>query len=38
MENTTWDIPLFDVLNFDGGAVMDGVMSAVSGVVMWLPI
>ena len=38
MENTTWDIPLFDVLNFDGGAVMDGVMSAVSGVVMWLPL
>lgn len=38
MENTTWDIPLFEALNFDGGRVVDQVMTAISGVVMWIPL
>ena len=38
MTMTTWDWPLFDLLNFNGGAVMDAVMSAVSGVAMWVPL
>ena len=38
MGNTTWDIALFEALNFDGGAVLDWLMSAISGVVMWLPL
>ncbi len=36
--NTTWDIALFEALNFDGGNVMDALMCAVSGVAMWLPL
>lgn len=38
MENRVWDIALFEALNFDGGAVVDWLMSAISGVVMWLPL
>lgn len=38
MNNTTWDLPLFDILNFDGGPLLDGVMSAISGYVVWLPL
>lgn len=38
MRNVTWDIALFEVLNFDGGAVMDCAMSLISGVVVWLPL
>jgi undecaprenyl-diphosphatase len=38
MENGVWDIALFEALNFDGGAVVDWLMSAISGVVMWLPL
>ncbi|MBQ2364423.1 MAG: phosphatase PAP2 family protein [Alistipes sp.] len=36
--SVTWDWPLFEALNFDGGTLLDGVMSAISGVVMWLPL
>lgn len=36
--NTTWDVALFEALNFDGGRVMDALMSAVSGVALWLPL
>ena len=38
MANRVWDIALFEALNFDGGAVVDWLMSAISGVVMWLPL
>lgn len=38
MNSTTWDVALFETLNFDGGEVLDGFMSAVSGVAMWLPL
>ncbi len=38
MNGTTWDVALFEALNFDGGKVMDGFMTAVSGVAMWLPL
>lgn len=38
MGTTTWDIPLFDALNFNGGNILDGLMTAISGVVMWLPL
>lgn len=38
MENRVWDIALFEALNFDGGTVVDWLMSAISGVVMWLPL
>lgn len=38
MNGTTWDVALFEALNFDGGKAMDSFMSAVSGVVMWLPL
>lgn len=36
--NTTWDWGLFEALNFDGGSLMDWFMTAVSGVVMWIPL
>lgn len=36
--NTTWDYPLFEALNFDGGATLDSLMSAISGIVMWIPL
>ncbi len=38
MNNTTWDWGLFDALNFDGGNVMDWIMSAISGIAMWIPL
>ncbi|MBR2976493.1 MAG: phosphatase PAP2 family protein [Alistipes sp.] len=38
MNSVTWDWPLFEALNFDGGASMDAVMSAISGVVVWVPL
>lgn len=38
MENLNFDERLFLWLNFDGGAFLDGLMSAISGVVMWLPL
>ena len=38
MNGTTWDVALFEALNFDGGKMMDGFMTAVSGVAMWLPL
>ena len=34
----TFDHDLFLWLNFDGGRVMDSFMTAVSGVVMWIPL
>lgn len=38
MNHTTWDYPLFEMLNFDGGATLDSLMSAISGIVMWIPL
>lgn len=38
MNSATWDVGLFEALNFDGGKMMDGFMTAVSGVAMWLPL
>ena len=38
MENFSFDERLFLWLNFDGGAVMDRVMSAISGVWLWMPL
>lgn len=38
MNGTTWDVALFEALNFDGGKAMDSFMTAVSGVAMWLPL
>ena len=38
MGTTTWDIPLFEALNFNGGSILDWVMTAISGVWMWLPL
>ena len=38
MGTTTWDIPLFEALNFNGGGLLDWVMTAISGVWMWLPL
>ena len=38
MRELNFDERLFLWLNFDGGAVMDSVMSAISGSVMWLPL
>jgi undecaprenyl-diphosphatase len=38
MNNVTWDWPLFEVLNFDGPVWLDGVMTAVSGTTMWVPL
>lgn len=34
----TFDYPLFMLLNFDGGPMMDAAMTAVSGVAMWIPM
>ena len=34
----TFDYPLFMLLNFDGGQAMDSLMTAVSGVGMWIPM
>ena len=38
MNHPTWDYPLFEVLNFDGGATLDSLMSAISGILMWIPL
>lgn len=38
MNHTTWDYPLFEMLNFDGGTTLDSLMSAISGIVMWIPL
>ncbi|MBO5697621.1 MAG: phosphatase PAP2 family protein [Alistipes sp.] len=38
MNHTTWDYPLFEALNFEGGAMLDWLMSAISGTVMWIPL
>ena len=38
MENVTWDIALFEALNFDGGTLLDSLMTIASGVVVWLPL
>ena len=38
MNTLTFDERLFLWLNFDGGAVMDRVMSAISGVWLWMPL
>lgn len=38
MNLSTWDYPLFEMLNFDGGATLDSMMSAISGIVMWIPL
>ena len=38
MNHPTWDYPLFEMLNFDGGATLDYLMSAISGIVMWIPL
>ena len=38
MENFSFDERLFLWLNFDGGAVMDWTMSAISGVWLWIPL
>lgn len=34
----TWDHSLFLWLNFDGGEVMDTLMSTISGTLMWIPL
>ncbi len=36
--NTTWDYPLFLSLNFDGGALLDQCMLALSGKWTWVPL
>ena len=38
MQRLSFDERLFLWLNFDGGAVTDAVMSAVSGTAMWIPL
>jgi undecaprenyl-diphosphatase len=38
VSNTTWDVGLFEALNFDGGEFMDWFMTTVSGVAMWIPL
>ena len=38
MSEFNFDERLFLWLNFDGGAVTDWVMSAISGAVMWIPL
>ena len=38
MENLSFDERLFLWLNFDGGAAMDWVMSAISGAWLWIPL
>lgn len=37
MNTIRWDWSLFETLNFDGGELFDALMSAVSGVAMWIP-
>lgn len=38
MTDFSFDERLFLWLNFDGGAILDSVMSAISGVVLWIPL
>lgn len=38
MNSLSLDQRLFLLLNFDGGPVLDWIMSAISGVVMWIPL
>ena len=38
MNSLSLDQRLFLLLNFDGGPVLDWIMSTVSGVVMWIPL
>ena len=38
MDSFSLDERLFLWLNFDGGVVLDSVMSAISGTVMWIPL
>ncbi|MBQ9137364.1 MAG: phosphatase PAP2 family protein [Alistipes sp.] len=38
MENLNFDERLFLLLNFDGGAVMDWLMTTISGTAMWIPL
>lgn len=38
MTDFSFDERLFLWLNFDGGSILDSVMSAISGVVMWIPL
>lgn len=38
MADFSFDERLFLWLNFDGGAILDSVMSAISGVVLWIPL
>lgn len=38
MNSVTWDLGLFEVLNFDGPSWLDSVMVAVSGMKIWIPL
>ena len=38
MTDFSFDERLFLWLNFDGGAIMDSIMSAISGVALWIPL
>jgi undecaprenyl-diphosphatase len=38
MDSFSLDERLFLWLNFDGGAALDAIMSAISGAVMWIPL
>lgn len=38
MTDFSFDERLFLWLNFDGGSILDSVMSAISGVVLWIPL
>lgn len=38
MTDFSFDERLFLLLNFDGGAILDSIMSAISGVVLWIPL
>lgn len=38
MTDFSFDERLFLLLNFDGGAILDSIMSAISGVALWIPL
>ncbi len=38
MTDFSFDERLFLWLNFDGGAILDSIMSTISGVVLWIPL
>lgn len=38
MNDIRWDWGLFEMLNFDGPALLDSAMIAVSGIKMWIPL